>query len=155
MEVTNMYEIYNILQNDTLDSIAKKFSTTIDDLLEINGFSNEYQIVPGNNIIVPTNKNNPYKYYSVKKGDNIYQIANNNNIDSSILLAINGLDKEDYIYPNQTLLIPKNNYRFYLTKNKDTIKEILEQLNIDINTLIKENPSLFLATDQIIFFKEK
>lgn len=150
-----MYEIYNILENDTLNSIAKEFATTVDNLIEINGFSDSYIIVPGNNIIVPKNKNKPYKYYSVKKGDNISQIAENNNIDTDLLLTINGLDKDDYIYPNQTILIPNNNFKLYLTKNKDTIEEVSERLATNPNTLIEENPNLTLATDQIIFFKEK
>lgn len=150
-----MYEIYNILENDTLDSIAKDFNTTKEKLLEINGYTDDYQTIPGNNIIVPKNNSKPYKYYTVKKGDNIYQVAQNNSIDPDMLLKINGLDKDDYIYPNQTLLIPKNNLKIYLTKEKDTIRGVSKQLNTETNELIKENPSLFLATDQIIIFKEK
>ena len=110
-----MYEIYNILNNDTLESIAKEYDTTVDNLTEINGFSKNFKPVPGNNIIVPKNQNKPYKYYTVKKGDNIYQIAQNNNIDYNLLLKINGLDKDDYIYPNQTILIPKNGIKIFLT----------------------------------------
>ena len=105
-----MYEIYKVLESDTLESIAKEYDTTIDNLYEINGFPSNYILKQNTNIIVPKNNNNPYKYYTVKKGDNIYQIAKNNNIDYYFLLKINGLDKDDYIYPNQTILIPNSNY---------------------------------------------
>ena len=150
-----MYEIYTTLNNDTLESIAKKYNTTKDTLSKINGFSNNYQPIPGNNIIVPTNKNKPYNYYTIKKGDNIYQIAKDNNIDYNILLKINGLDKDDYIYPNQTILIPNQKYNFYLTTNEDTLRSISDNLNISPNMIIEENPNIFLVTDQIIAFKEK
>lgn len=150
-----MYEIYNILNNDTLESIAKEYNTTIDTLSEINGFSNNYKPIPGSNIIVPTNSNKPYKYYTVKKGDSIYEIAKNNNVDYNLLLKINGLEKDDYIYPNQTVLIPKNNFKIYLTQNEDTLRGISENLNTNLNTIMEENPNLFLVKDQIIIFKEK
>ena len=150
-----MYEIYKVLENDTLESIAKEYDTTIDNLYEINGFPSNYILKQNTNIIVPKNNNNPYKYYTVKKGDNIYQIAKDNNIDYNLLLKINGLDKDDYIYPNQTILIPNSNYNIYLTQNEDTIRSISDNLNTTPNTLIEENPNLFIKTDQIIFFKEK
>ena len=148
-----MYEIYKIMENDTLESIIKDYDTTIDTILKINGFSTDYKLIPGNNIIVPANK--PYKYYTVKKEDNIYQIAKNNNIDYNLLLKINGLEKDDYIYPNQTILIPKENFKYYLTKNNDTIRNVTNNLNTTFDNIMKENPNIILATDQIIIFKEK
>ena len=150
-----MYEIYNILNNDTIESIAKEFDTTIDTLFEINGFSPNIKLIPGTNIIVPSNKNNPYKYYTVKKQDTISKIANDNNTSSNLLLKINGLDKDDYIYPNQTLLIPKKDFNFYLTNKEDTLRGISENLNVETSILIKENPNLLLANNQIIIFREK
>lgn len=150
-----MYEIYNIKLNDTIESIAKEFNTTKDELSKINGFSFNYNIIPNTNIIVPTNQNKPYKYYTIKKGDTIYQISEDNNIDYNLLLKINGLDEEDYIYPNQTILIPNNSFTLYLTKKNDTIEEISNKLNITPNLLIEENPNMVLETDQIIIFKEK
>ncbi len=149
-----MYEIYTILNNDTLESIAKEYNTTTENLSKINGFLTNYIPIPGNNIIVPKN-NNPYKYYTVKKGDNIYKIAKDNNMNYNILLKINGLDEEDYIYPNQTILIPKENYKYYLTGNEDTLRNVSENLNATPTTIIEKNPNILLATDQIIFFKEK
>ena len=132
-----MYEIYKIMENDTLESIAKAYETNIKSLSEINGFNNNYKLISGNNIIVPTKKNKHYKYYTVKKGDNIYKISRDNNIDHNILLKINGLDKDDYIYPNQTILIPNNNFKIYLTKNNDTVRKISESLNIKPEILIQ------------------
>ena len=150
-----MYEIYNVLNNDTLESIAKKYNTNIDNILNINGFIKNYNPIPGTSIIVPTTSNKPYIYYTVKKGETIYQISKQNNIDYNTLLKINGLDKDDYIYPNQTILIPNKKYKIYSTTNKDTLKDISETLNISPNRIIEENPNIELVRDQIIVFKEK
>lgn len=150
-----MYEIYNIQPGDTLSSIASKYGTTESMILQINGLPDNYKIVPGTQIVVPVEQNKTYRYYTVKKGDNIYQIAKKYNIDYDLLLKLNGLDKDDYIYPNQTILLPKNGLTIYLTKQGDTITDIIENLNTTLEELINENPNIYLAPEQIIVFKEK
>ncbi len=150
-----MYEIYNIQKEDTLQQIANKYGTTESILLKINGLDDNYKPIPNTQIIVPIDQNKTYRYYTVKKGDSIYQIAKNNNIDYELLLKINGLDKDDYIYPNQTILLPKNGLTVYLTKQSDTINDIIENLNTTLDELIEENPNIYLAPEQIIVFKEK
>ena len=148
-----MYEIYTVTANDTLDTIAKKYGVDKELLYQINGFSENYTLVPNTQIIVPTNKNKTFSYYTVKKGDNVYQIAKKYNIDYELLLKINGLDKGDYIYPNQTLLLPRSVLTVYLTKEGDTINEILENLNTNISKLLDQNKNIYLQPEQIIIFE--
>ena len=94
-----MYKIYKVTTGDTLESIAKKFNTTVRELQDING--KDY-ISFGEMIIVPNNQNDDwFDTYIVQKGDNLYAIAQKYNISLIDLLNINGLDKDDYIYPNQ------------------------------------------------------
>lgn len=150
-----MYEIYTVTNTDTLSQIAKKYGTTEEVLSQINGFPQNYQLTPQTEIIVPTETNQTYKYYTVKKGDNVYQIAKTYNIDYDLLLKINGLDKDDYIYPNQTLLLPKSGLTVYLTKQGDTLSDIAENLNTNVERLLEENKRIYLAPEQILIFKEK
>lgn len=150
-----MYEIYTVSDTDNLSTIAKKYGTTEEILSQINGFDKNYVLRPQTEIIVPVATDKTYKYYTVKKGDNLYQIAKTYNVDYDLLLKLNGLDKEDYIYPNQTLLLPKSGLTVYLTKEGDTIGDILDNLNTNIDELLKENKNIYLAKDQIMIFKEK
>ena len=150
-----MYEIYTVTNTDTLSQIAKKYGTTEEVLSQINGFPQNYQLTPQTEIIVPTETNQTYKYYTVKKGDNVYQIAKTYNIDYDLLLKINGLDKDDNIYPNQTLLLPKSGLTVYLTKQGDTLSDIAENLNTNVERLLEENKRIYLAPEQILIFKEK
>ena len=145
-----MYEIYTVTTTDTLDSIANKLGIDKDLLYQINGFPNNYILVPNTQIIVPANTNKTFRYYSVKKGDNIYQIAKQFNIDPNLLLKLNGLDKDDFIYPNQTIILPRTGLKVYLTKEGDTLNEILENLNIDIDDLVKQNKNIYLQSEQIL-----
>ena len=150
-----MYEIYKVQTGDTLDSIANKHGTTQALLLQINGLPDSYTPLPNSEIIVPLNQNSTYKYYTVKKGDNMYRIAEENNVNYELLLQINGLEKDDYIYPNQTILLPKNGLSLYLTKQGDTLSEILENFNTTYQEIKEKNPNIYLAPEQIIVFKEK
>ncbi len=150
-----MYEIYKVQTGDTLDSIANKYGTTQALLLQINGLHDSYTPLPNSEIIVPLNQNSTYKYYTVKKGDNMYRIAEENNVNYELLLQINGLEKDDYIYPNQTILLPQNGLSLYLTKQGDTLSEILENFNTTYQEIKEKNPNIYLAPEQIIVFKEK
>ena len=149
-----MYKIYQIEYGDTLDTIAKKTNTTIDELISINGFSNNYIPGVGNLIIVPS-KDEIFTTYIVKIGDNLYSIARMFNIDPNTLLMINGLNKTDYIYPNQEILVPNDNVVIYITKEGDTVDDVLNNLEVDLDTLVKENNKIFIEEDQLMVHKIK
>lgn len=147
-----MYKIYQIEYGDTLDNIARKTNTTVEDLIKINGFNNGYVPGVGNLIIVP-NKDDIFTTYIVQMGDNVYSIARMFNIDPDTLLMINGLNKTDYIYPNQEVLVPNDNVAIYITKEGDTIDDVLNNLEVDLDTLIKENNKIFIEEDQLMIHK--
>lgn len=149
-----MYEIYKIKSGDTLESIADKFKTTSGILRQINGIQTIMDLSPNNEIIVPILKQQPYQYYTVKKGDNLYDIARDNNLDYNLLLSLNGLDEGDYIYPNQTIILPKDGIGIYLTKEDDTLDLVLNKLRIPIEELQRENENIYLRPEQILVFRQ-
>lgn len=136
-----MYKIYQV-GNETLEDIAKKTNSSVDEIVKLNGTSN---IITGSYIIVPAN--NDFITYIVKQGDNIYSIAKNSGIDYETLLKLNGLNPSDYIYPNQEIIIP--NRKMYITNENETIKEVMNKLNLND---IKNIEDLYLVKDQIIKF---
>ena len=148
-----MYDTYVILQNDTIDSIASKFNTSPEILYQLNGYI--LSIVPGNSLVVPRNNSNLFDYYTVSKGDTLYKIASDNKLDPDLLAQLNGINKSDYIYPNQTLLIPKAGSVLYITAVGDTLSGIAEGLNIDISKLISQNDNIYLQPEQLIVYKYK
>jgi len=148
-----MYKIYQIEYGDTIDIIANKTGTTSENIKNINGFNSDKDLVVGELMIVPKEENKMFQSYIVKDGDSIYSISRDYNIDPDTLLLINGLKKFEYIYPNQELMIPKNDINIYVTKRGDTIDTILESFNIDANTLDQENDKIFLMEDQLIIHK--
>ncbi len=142
-----MYGIYQVRVDDTLDSIANEIGTSKEELMQINGIVKDMALRPGSFIIVPRFDNN-YIKYKVKKGDNIYALAEKNNVDYKSLLKLNGLDEGDYIYPDQIILIP-NNYQIYITE-EESLNDIENKLKTDKKTLVENNPNLIVKEEQII-----
>ena len=91
----------------------------------------------------------------VINGDTLYKIANDNNIDPSLLAQLNGINIDDYIYPNQVLLIPRSGSILYITANGDTLSEIAEGINVSIKDLIEQNNKIYLQPEQLIVYKYK
>ncbi len=147
-----MYKIYIIREGDTLDSIAQKFNTSLQVLNRINGMI--LNLVPGSMLIIPNNKEMPYIPYIVNKGDNIYEIAKRYKVNYMDILLINGLEENDYIYPNQELLIPKEGTGIYYVKQDETLGQVAFKLKIPVEEIIRENASLYLQPDQIILYNK-
>ena len=74
--------------------------------------------------------NNSFEYYTVQKGDNLYQISKKYNIPIDILSSINGLELNEYIYPEQKILVPKSGVMVYITKEGDTLNLVANELGI-------------------------
>ena len=150
-----MFKIYRVSNNETLDSIANNLGIKKEQLLELNGFDSNHSVKEGEFIIVPTMDNNMFHKYVIKKGDNMYRIAEENKVDYKMLLSINGLDEDDYIYENQEIIIPNNNVKIYVTKENDTFDIIAQNMKENIFDIIKQNGNILVKEDQLIAYKKE
>ncbi len=108
-----------------------------------------------NNVIFGGKDSNYFDYYKINTGDTLYKIAKDNNINSSLLAQLNGMNESDYIYPNQVLLIPKSGSKLYITAIGDTLAEVASGLDTDIETLVDQNSKIYLQPEQLIVYKYK
>ena len=105
-------------------------------------------------IIVPTDSKEYFNYYTVESGDSLYAIARKYNINPELLANMNGLNMDDYIYPNQTLLIPKNGYSYYITAEGDTLDEVIKAFNSNKDKFLNENSTIYLLSGQLLVNKK-
>ena len=147
-----MYSIYEVLKNESLNDVAKKLNVNVDELIELNGELDD--ITPGQLIIVPK-QDSAFKNYTVKKGDNLYSIAQKYDTDTKTLELLNGLDGSDYIYPNQKILIPKEGIGIYVVNNRETIAELLDSLPVGWENINRLNKKIYLEPEQIIIYDKK
>jgi len=148
-----VYDIYTIQTGDTIESIANKYNVTPYILYQLNGFNYDYTLEPGSNIIVPKISSVYFDYYTIKKGDSLYKIASKYDIDYNILALINGLDLDDYIYPNQVIAVPKNGVKYYVVGESDTLIDVSNNLNTNVEGILNQNKELYLLPGQLIIYK--
>ena len=90
-----------------------------------------------------------YESYTIKKGDTIYGISKQYNINPELLSLVNGLNMNDY----QIIIIPKSGYSYYLTKSGDQLNEILKLFNSSYNDFSKFNNNIMLEEGQLFAYK--
>lgn len=94
-----------------------------------------------------------YMTYEIKKGDTLYQISKFYDVNTKLLAELNGLKLDDYIYPGQTLLIPKKDVSYYITKEGDTLKTISDIFDEKKEDIVNQNKTIYLMPGQMIYFK--
>lgn len=94
-----------------------------------------------------------YDVYKIEKGDNLFKISKKYNINPLLLSSLNGLNMDDYIYPDQELLIPKKGYTYYITTEGDTISIVADKFEIDQDKLL-DNNTIYLLPGQLLVYKK-
>jgi len=96
---------HTVRRGDSLYSIARAYSTTVDRIRRDNNLSSN-TIHPGKELKVAAGSRTDLKRYTVKKGDNPGAIASRHGVSLSALLRTNGLSSRSTIFPGQVLAIP-------------------------------------------------
>lgn len=150
-----MYKIYRIEEGDTLDSIARQFGTTADILRKINGLNENDSILNNQYIIVPVQKGVLFDLYIVQPGDTMYEIAKKYGIREGDLLRLNGLKPNEYIYPNEEILVPRKGVEFYITDEGDTMKSAADKLNVTPGDILLQNETIYLLPEQLLVVRKE
>ena len=95
------YDIYTVQKGDSLYAIAQKFSTSVDNLKDINNLNSDLLNI-GMKLLVPGNSS---KVYVVQKGDTLYAIARKNNVTVTDIINLDNLTTSN-LSIGQLLLIP-------------------------------------------------
>ena len=123
---------YTVQSGDSLYSIAQKFNTTVNDLIEYNQLATTI-IQPGQVLKIPKVSSTNI-VYTVKKGDTLYSIANNYGVSVDAIKKLNNLTSNT-LSIGQQLYIPKDSvveetdFVVYEVKPGDTLYSIAKKYN--------------------------
>ena len=95
-----------------------------------------------------------YTYYEVQNGDTLYSISRQFDVNPKLVAELNGIKMEEYIYPKQTLIIPKKGIQYYITKEDDTLKTVSNIFGAREEDIVKQNKTIYLLPEQMIFYRE-
>ncbi len=164
---------------DTLFKISEQYGIPLKELMYKNNFNDATKIIEGNVILIPLNSNHKkvksdYLTYKVIKGDTLYKIARDYNIDLRDIISLNNLSSSSHLNINQIILLPKGaiyeksikreNIKlahkkvFYhqTSKAEDlaTIAEIHQISKEEINTLNKLNDPIKIKPNIKLILRE-
>ena len=101
------------------------------------------------------NNSGIFDYYKISKGDTLYKIAMNSGIDPKVIAILNGLNVDDYIYPEQVLLIPKRGMKIYVSVMGDTLDGVVDGLGANMDEFIEQNKKIYLQPEQLMVYKKE
>ena len=101
---TDTENTYIVQKKDSLYSISRKFGITIDALKNNNNIVDNTLIV-GQVLSIPTQNENTSNLYVVKRGDNLWSIAQKYGVTVNAIRILNNLTS-DVLKIGQTLIIP-------------------------------------------------
>jgi LysM repeat protein len=148
--VNNNYEQYVVQKGDSLYSIAKKYGTTIAEIVDFNTLTSNV-IYPNQVLLIPLTDNDEVyvEQYITKNDDTIEKIANVLKVTPSELGKYNDFGKL-YLKANQTISVPKT-LRTYKIAPGDTLTIIMEKTGLSAMEILELNANNWLKTDSIIY----
>ncbi len=142
--------IYTIVLGDTLFTLATRFNTTVQAILQANPGLDPNMLFVGQRICIPVPQPPPCPgfFYSVVAGDTLFSIAARYNTTVQAILQANpGLDP-NRIFIGQQICIPVAPQPpvcpgvFYTIVAGDTLFSIARRYNISVDAILAANPGL-------------
>lgn len=101
---------YTVRRGDNLSKIADNFGMTVAELVSMNALRSRHRIHAGQRLRVSGAVSLPPETdtYTVRRGDNLTEIARRFGVSVSDLAAWNGLRSRNRIHPGQKLKVPKS-----------------------------------------------
>lgn len=161
---------YTVQNGDTLSSIANRYGTTVQELVDINQLTNPNLIYPGQTLRIATNSTIPEEetratgsiIYTVQRGNTLSQIANAYGVTVEHIVELNHIQNPNLIYPGQKLRITESSNQtknpmiqnnFYTVQSGDTLSGIARKYGVTVRFLANlngiQNPNLIYPGQMI------
>ncbi|MBE6139194.1 MAG: LysM peptidoglycan-binding domain-containing protein [Firmicutes bacterium] len=134
--VTPTGNTYTVKSGDSLYKIAQNYNTTVNELVSLNNLSSTALSI-GQVLKLPSTSS-AVNTYTVKSGDNLYEIARVNNTTVSQLMNLNNLSST-LLSIGQVLKLPNNSSSTYTVKSGDSLYKIAQSNNTTVSELMKLN----------------
>lgn len=135
-EIEPSYDTYIVQSGDNLYSIAGRYNTSVNELMDINNLSTNLLSL-GQKILVPKSDAEELTY-TVKSGDNLYGIANKYGVSVDELKSYNNLTS-NLLSLGQVLRIPVSNGITYVVKSGDNLYDIARKYDTTVDLIKSKN----------------
>ena len=132
------FETYEITESDSLYGISRRFATTEDALISLNGLASALDIQAGQSILVPRIDETKYEVYVVEEGDTLFHISRLYNTTVAQLRALNGVGGRLDLAVGRSILVPKVDesiFKRYIVKPGDSLYSISRRFDVSLAAL--------------------
>ena len=95
-----------------------------------------------------------YSLYEIKKGDSLYKISKEFNVNTFFKPETTGLNIDDYLCPEEISFVLKKDVSYYITKDGDTLYTVSNVFDTKESNIVSQNKTIYLLPGQMIFFKK-
>lgn len=99
------YTLYTVRRGDTLWGISRKFGTSINSIVALNGIKNPNLIYAGEVFKIPSARSEQAVIYTVKRGDTLWGISRKFGTTVENLVKLNSVKNPNLIYVGEKLII--------------------------------------------------
>lgn len=99
------YTLYTVRRGDTLWGISRKFGTSINSIVALNGIKNPNLIYAGEVFKIPSARSEQAVIYTVKRGDTLWGISRKFGTTVENLVKLNSVKNPNLIYAGEKLII--------------------------------------------------
>jgi len=154
-------QTYTVVRGDTLTAIARRFGTTVAELVRLNNISNQNLIFPGQVLVVREGTTPPPtgQTYTVVRGDTLSGIAARFGTTVAELVRLNNIANPNLIFPGQVLVVsgtttPPPAGQTYTVVRGDTLSGIAARFGTTVAELVRlnniSNPNLIFPGQVLI-----
>lgn len=136
---------YTVVQGDTIDVIAQKFSVMPETVMGSNGILDPEEVLAlGRVLIIPPIDG---MYYVAAKGDTVTEVAHRFQVDPEAIISYsaNKINSDGTIEEGTPLVVPRGMMPeretaiTYKVQDGDTLKRIATRFGVDVPTMINSN----------------
>lgn len=132
------FEVYEISAGDSLYNVSRRFATTEDILITLNGLAGPLDLVVGQTILVPRIDETKLEVYIIQPGDSLFGISRQFNTTVAQLRALNGIGDRLGLTVGQGILVPRVDDAIFETvtvQPGDSLFGIAQRFNVSVAAL--------------------
>ncbi len=130
--------VHEVTPEESLDSISRRYHTTVSVLKSLNEIADESELVAGASILAPNIDETKFELYEVTVADSLYSISRRFATNEETLISLNALTDSLHLEVGQTLLVPRidnNIYAVYVVAPGDSLFNIARRYNTTVAQL--------------------
>lgn len=131
-------DVYEVKAGDSLYSVSRRFATTEEALISLNGLTPGQSLEVGQVLLTPRIDEEIYDVYVVVQGDSLYNIARRYNTTVAQLRALNGVAGGDDLAVGRSLLVPKVDEAIFdtvIVQTGDSLYSLARRLGVSLQVL--------------------